>query len=357
MKLPNGFGRITELKGKLRKPFRAMVTIGKDENGRPIGKILKPEGYFATYNEAYAALMEYNRNPYDFDSDVTLKEVYEKWYEVHTKKLSASRIKGINSAWKYCSILYDYKIQTIKTKAIRLVLEEGYKLDTDGNKVYPSDNMKNIMKMVLSGVMDYAVEHEIIAHNYVKDVKLEKDNEAKNPHKAFTDEEMNIITQHLDDPVVRLMYIQIYTGLRPGELCELKSNNLDMKEWVIVGGMKTTAGKNRTIPIHRRIRNYVQNCFTESFKAGSSYLITYCGRRLLYDTYFDLFASALSKYGLNTDHRPHDCRKQFVTMAKKYKVDEYAIKRIVGHSIKDITESIYTERGNEWLHDEIGKIP
>ena len=52
-RLPNGFGQISEIKNpNLRKPFRAMVTIGKDENGRPICKPLKPESYFATYNDA-----------------------------------------------------------------------------------------------------------------------------------------------------------------------------------------------------------------------------------------------------------------------------------------------------------------
>ena len=54
MRLPNGFGRITKIRNqKLRKPYRVMVTVGKDHNGRPIGRILKPEGYFKTYNEAY----------------------------------------------------------------------------------------------------------------------------------------------------------------------------------------------------------------------------------------------------------------------------------------------------------------
>ena len=36
-KLPNGFGQISELKNKnLRKRFRAMVSIGKNEYGKPI---------------------------------------------------------------------------------------------------------------------------------------------------------------------------------------------------------------------------------------------------------------------------------------------------------------------------------
>ena len=59
---------------------------------------------------------------------------------------------------------------------------------------------------------------------------------------------------------------------------------------------------------------------------------------------------------ITAPHRPHDPRKTFVTFAKKYKVDEYAIKRIVGHKIQDITESVYTERGVDWLLEEVNKI-
>jgi len=38
-----------------------MVCTGKTPTGRYIVRPLKPESYFATYNDAYAALLEYNR--------------------------------------------------------------------------------------------------------------------------------------------------------------------------------------------------------------------------------------------------------------------------------------------------------
>ena len=44
-------------------------------------------------------------------------------------------------------------------------------------------------------------------------------------------------------------------------------------------------------------------------------------------------------------------------MAKKYEMDEYALKWIVGHYINDLTERIYTERSVDWLMREISKIP
>ena len=43
-------------------------------------------------------------------------------------------------------------------------------------------------------------------------------------------------------------------------------------------------------------------------------------------------------------------------MAKRANVDEYAIKRIIGHQIVDLTERVYTDRSIDWLRSEIEKI-
>lgn len=84
-RLPNGFGQITEIKG-LRKPFRVSVTVGKNDVGRPICKLLKPDAYFKTYNDAYSALLEYNKKPYELSSIITMNELFERWFEVYSKK-------------------------------------------------------------------------------------------------------------------------------------------------------------------------------------------------------------------------------------------------------------------------------
>lgn len=104
-RLPNGFGQISEIKNRnLRNPFRAMVTVGKTPEGRPICKPLKPESYFPTYNDAYAALVEYNKNPYDLEPSITVRELYDKWSEEYFKTLKVDgSIRAVTSAWAYCS--------------------------------------------------------------------------------------------------------------------------------------------------------------------------------------------------------------------------------------------------------------
>ena len=78
---------------------------------------------------------------------------------------------------------------------------------------------------------------------------------------------------------------------------------------------------------------------------------------MLYSDYHAMFTSVISELNLNPEHCPHDGRVQFVSMAKDANVDEYAIKRIVGHKIGDITEATYTKRPRNWLYNEVVKIP
>lgn len=59
---------------------------------------------------------------------------------------------------------------------------------------------------------------------------------------------------------------------------------------------------------------------------------------------------------LNMFHRPHDARHTFITKAKHAEVNEYILKKIVGHKISDITEKVYTHRDFKELCAEINKI-
>ena len=111
-RLPNGFGQISEIKNRnLRKPFRVMITVGKTPTGRPICKPLKPESFFSTYNEAYSALVEYNKNPYDLDDDITVIDLYEKWIAEYLKDSSDAYMRTVSSAWVYCSSVYTMRVK------------------------------------------------------------------------------------------------------------------------------------------------------------------------------------------------------------------------------------------------------
>lgn len=365
-RLPNGFGQISEIKNRnLRNPFRAMVTVGKNPDGRPICKPLKPESYFPTYNDAYAALVEYNKNPYDLEPAITMEELYEKWISEYEKTVST--IKSMKSAWAYCSAVYKMRVKDVRARHVKGCMEEGVAI-IRGKEQHPNANMKNKIKTLFNLILDYALEYELVDRNYSRTFNLTEETikeiqTVKKEHIAFTDEEMKRLWENVDRVYgVDILLIQCYSGWRPQELGSIKLENVDIENWTFKGGMKTKAGENRIVPIHSKVQPLVLQKYKEAEELGSQYLINWVGSRnkknikLSYDRYHNEFQQIKSTLELNPEHRPHDGRAHFVTVAKKCGVDEYAIKYMVGHKISDITEKIYTKRELDWLREEIEKI-
>ena len=168
-----------------------------------------------------------------------------------------------------------------------------------------------------------------------------------------------------------MILIQCYSGWRPGEMCDLEMKNVDLEAGTFTGGLKTKAGINRTVPIHPRIFDLVKARYDKAIEANSPYLffaIRQKGRKgkcckgditkMRYASFqMQLVEEVIPLLSLNPAHKGHDGRVTFVTRAKEAKLDEYAIKRIVGHYIDDLTERVYTERSVSWLRNEIKKIP
>ena len=367
-RLPNGFGQISEIKNRnLRNPFRAMVTVGKTPDGKPICKPLKPESYFATYNDAYAALVEYNKNPYDLEPSITMQELYDKWLPEYEKTVKST--KSATSAWAYCSGVYKMRVMDIRARHVKGCMEEGVAV-IRGKEQHPTATMKNQIKSLFNLMLDYALEYELVDRNYSRTFNLTEETvkeiqSVKKEHIAFTDEEMDLLWANISSKQgIDIMLIQCYSGWRPQELGLLELKDVDLENWTFRGGMKTDAGENRVVPIHSRIQDLVLRKYQEAEALGSPYLLNWTdpnnrnkkNLKLTYARYQKAFERIRDELKLNPNHRPHDGRTHFVTMAKRYGVDEYAIKYMVGHKISDITEKVYTRREFAWLREEIEKI-
>lgn len=361
-RLPNGFGQISEIKNRnLRKPFRAMICVGKTETGHPISKPLQPIAYFATYNEAYTALVEYNRSPYDLSKKMTVQELYEQWSEEYLKTLkSPSSVSATKRAWKYCREIYDMRAVDVRVRHIKGCMEKG--TISDNSNITPDPRTQNVIKTIFNLMFDYALEYELVEKNYSRSFTLSEELikeicSTKNGHIPFTEDEITLLWNNIDNiKGIDMLLVQCFSGWRSKELCALKIANVNLDDMTFVGGMKTKAGTNRKVPIHSAIQDLVRTRYKEAVELSCEFLFSENGKTYRYDMFQRLFTDIKTKLGLSTNHRPHDGRTHFVTMAKKYGVDEYAIKYIVGHKINDITEKTYTKREFEWLQSEMEKI-
>lgn len=373
MRLPNGFGQISEIRSRnLRKPFRVLITVGRTNEGKPIVRPLRPVAYFETYNEAYQALVKYNAHPFDLSNTTTMQELYDAWVDSRKSKVDPSTLARYRTAWAYSSSIHSMLVRDVHISHLRNCIEHGT-ITYAGKLRTPQNNAKDSMKTLYNQLFDYAVSLEIVDKNYARMFTIDSGYVRKpNSHIAYTDEELSTLWHSLDKhPIVDMILIQCYSGWRPGEMCDLLLSNIDLAQGIMVGGQKTKAGIDRTVPIHPRIFPLVKARYEKALAANSPYLFfTYRQKsmgskrpkgqimKISYGSYQDqLINEVIPLLSLNPAHKGHDGRVTFVTMAKNADLNEFAIKRLIGHHINDLTERVYTERSISWLQSELEKIP
>ena len=351
MKLPNGYGSVYKLSGKRRKPWIARKTSGWDidEASEKTKQKYKTIGYFATRQEALTALANYNENPYDLDTNfMTFADVYEKWSNEYFETITPSAVRTVKSAYNYCEPLHKMRMRDIRVNH----LEQVIKAAKVGNST------KGRMKSLFNLMYRYAMKHEIVDKDYAALCNPVKREPAKIKRIPFSQDEISTLWNNVDFPFVNMVLIGIYTGFRPQELAILKIADIDFDNKTIKGGLKTDAGRNRLVPIHPLILDLVKKTYNKALELNSEYLFNdengQQGTYMTYDKYRGRWNKIMTR--LNMDHKPHDTRHTFITKAKESNMNEYVIKLIVGHAVRDITEKVYTHRTIEELHMEIEKI-
>ena len=373
MRRANSSGSIFKMKGrKRRKPWRVRVTLGWEidsETGKS-KQIIKTIGYYATRAEAEAALVAYIDCPYDLnEKSITFKELYEKWSEEYFKKLhGVSSQRTIISAFSYCNTLYNMKMRDIRVYHLQECMENAYvipdKGKDKGKKRYATAGTKARMKSMFNLMFDWAYARDIVDKNYARAFDVgkeirEQQKRDKRKNIPFSQEEVNILWENVNKvEFVDMVLIGIFSGWRPQELSILRVEDIDLEEEVMFGGLKTDAGKNRCVPINPRIKDLIVNRYNEAKEMESEYLFNDVngqqGTHMTYDKYRGRFNKVMKRLGM--EHHPHETRHTFITKAKKVGVDEYILKRIVGHAIPDITENVYTHREFEELREEMNKV-
>lgn len=329
MKNPNGYGGIFKSSGKRRKPFGVRVSNGWDKKGKQIYKYL---GFYETRQDAMIALAEYNKNPYDLDSDFTFSEVYEKFAEEKFSKITKSNVNGYKAAYKVCTSIYDVKFADLRKNHLQSII------DTCG-KNYPT--LRKI-KVFFNQIFKYAMENDLITKDYsdfIEIVHHKKEDDSK--REPFSKMEVQRIWDNVErNDYVQIILMMIYSGVRIGELLDLKKENVYLDErYFDVIESKTNAGI-RKVPIAKKVFPFFQAWMN---KNDCEYLLsTPDGERFTYRNYYDSYWKPFIKE-MNMNHRPHDTRHTCISMLAEKNINQTIIKRIVGHAgAMSLTERVYT---------------
>lgn len=366
---PNGSGTVVKLSGRRRKPFCARVTLDERNpiNGEKKQLVI---GTFETYQEALNALSLYSLTKNNTISKKEAMEidpeVYQKVQEKMSKKvptfldlyyildeedfssLSPHTQNNMRGAIKHLKKLHYLKIDQITLRMIQDVFDEDG--SNHGTQVH--------MKTICTKVFRYAVVNQYISRDddYTSYIRVPKYEES-DMHRPYTINEI-LALKKAGTPEAHIMLIFIYTGVRINELLNINRENIHIDEKCdddgterlisyMITGSKTKAGKNRIVPIHDDIKQYV---IDELLKP----------EKRLVDVSYPNFTNrtVLVKVNklLNTHHTMHDTRKTFATLCQMNNLNVYIRKKVLGHRMNDITFDVYTNESKNRLWTEINKI-
>ena len=366
---PNGSGTVVKLSGRRRKPFCAKVTLDERNliNGEKKKLVI---GTFETYQEALNALSLYSLTKNNTISKKEAMEidpeVYQKVQEKMSKKvptfldiyyildkddfslLSPHTQNNMHGAIKHLKKLHYLKIDQITLKMIQDVFDEDG--SNHGTQVH--------MKTICTKVFRYAVVNQYISRDddYTSYIRVAKYEES-DMHRPYTINEI-LALKKAGTPEAHIMLIFIYTGVRINEMLNINRDNIHIDEKCdddgterlisyMITGSKTKAGKNRIVPIHDDIKQYV---IDELLKP----------EKRLVDVSYPNFTNrtVLIKVNklLDTHHTMHDTRKTFATLCQMNNLNVYIRKKVLGHRMNDITFDVYTNESKNRLWTEINKI-
>ena len=129
-----------------------------------------------------------------------------------------------------------------------------------------------------------------------------------------------------------------YTGFRVSEFLELTKFNYNAKGNYLQGGKKTSAGKNRIVPIHHKIKSIVEKWLG---KNGETIFCKEDGSAMS-PNYFRKYKykAALKEIGVR-ELTPHATRHTFTTRLSQAGVRTEDIQTLAGHENYSMTANTY----------------
>lgn len=140
----------------------------------------------------------------------------------------------------------------------------------------------------------------------------------------------------------------------------MKKSGFDFENGILKGGLKTDAGKDRIIPIHPKIKGYIEYWYNQTNDKDETlffYIDKNGKRRELSDDYFrkKFYYNILDRLGIKR-HVIHCTRHTAATKLMEAGASPEAIQRILGHSSYAFTVDTYTHADIDFLKENMKKM-
>lgn len=221
----------------------AEITLGfYIENGKKKKKKQRKYG-FKTKRDALLYLDKLRSSSTD-PKKITFSELWEL-YQPELEELSQSKQTAYRKAWDRISSHLGYRL-------IADVTSDELQKITD--KMAATYYTRRDIKTVLSQLYKIALRDDRVDKNRAQYIRLPQLETTE--REVFTDKEIQKLWKAFrtaPDHVTAAALTMLYTGMRTGEIKEIKVGNIDLESHFMTGGAKTEKGRRRKIIIPDKI--------------------------------------------------------------------------------------------------------
>ena len=368
----NGEGTIFE--DKKNKRWIGQYITGINSDGKPIRKSVYGKTQKEVLNKLNEIKYEINKDIYVEKNGIELVKIME---DIREEKFASNTISGGQYArlkWTINKIknspIENKKIQDITKKDIQDFLNSIKDLSDSYIKKIYEQFVQAYHRAEIKKYISYNPMHEVIKPKSNKETKIVEALDI-NTQKLFT-KYLNNVDINVQ-PYKNIFLIQMYMGLRIGEVLALGKENIDLennllyvkrtltndKEFAIILGnkAKTYAG-NRTLPIpqfltpifEEQLKHANENLHNLIFTNNNSYVRTSSVNQEL---------KRIFKEELKVNYKDistHCLRHTYGTRCVEAGMTAVVLQRLMGHKDVTVTLNTYTSVFNRFKEDELKKV-
>jgi len=368
----NGEGTIFE--DKKNKRWIGQYFSGISSEGKAIRKSVYGKTQKEVLNKLNEIKYQINNDIYVEKNGIELVKIME---DIREEKLASNTISGGQYArlkWTINKIknskLGNMKIQDITKNDIQEFLNSLKDLSDSYIKKIFEQFVQAYRRAEIKKYITYNPMNEIIKPKSNKQTKIVEALDI-NAQKSFTEYLNKVNIQ--DEPYKNIFLIQMYMGLRIGEVLALSKENIDLKnkllyvkrtltndkEFAIILGNKTkTYSGNRTLPIpdflvpilEEQLQYTNENLHNLIFTNNDAYIRTSAINKELKR----IFKEDLKVNPINISS--HCLRHTYGTRCIEAGMTAVVLQRLMGHKDVTVTLNTYTSVFNKFKEDELEKV-
>lgn len=360
----NGEHHIKEIK---KGQWRGEITIGTDENGKRIRKVI----YGSTKKEASDKLNEIeNKVKTGLYLDKSLITIYHLCNQMLETDLSLNVIKEV-TYYRYLETLKRLKpIYNIPMQQLNSITLQNFMTE---QKHY-SDEVIGKIYSLLKRVIAEALKRKIITENPLEDVKKPKSTKKKEKVRALTEEEQRKLFNLLvteDIQYSQQMLLSMLAGMRMGEINALKVKDVNFrfntvsisrsitrgqKGEALLGDTAKTETGNRTFQMTGDVAFILKDAIQE--KEAEEMIFLHKGKLISTAQVNSQYVRILKKYDIIDTSIPgkvdlHSLRHTFATRCIESNMPPKVLQSLLGHRDIKTTMNVYGDVFNRFQADHI----